>query len=96
VVRTRRPAAQHEPGFRPRPQQDRWRPGIAAAVQDKQTLVAEAGTGVGKTFAYLVPLLLSGRRACVSTATKSLQDQLLLRDLPRPGGHLKVPVRLAL
>ena len=46
-------------------------------------VVAEAGTGVGKTFAYLVPLLLSGRRALISTATKSLQDQLFLRDLPR-------------
>ena len=49
----------------------------------RSALVAEAGTGVGKTFAYLVPLLLSGRRALVSTATKSLQDQLFLRDLPR-------------
>ena len=90
------PLAQHEPGFRPRPQQDRLAARIAAAVQDKQTLVAEAGTGVGKTFAYLVPLLLSGRRALVSTATKSLQDQLFLRDLPRLADTLKVPVRLAL
>ena len=57
----------------------RWpRPSSSASA-----LVAEAGTGVGKTFAYLVPLLLSGRRALVSTATKSLQDQLFLRDLPR-------------
>jgi ATP-dependent DNA helicase DinG len=58
--------------------------------------VAEAGTGVGKTFAYLVPLLLSGRRALVSTATKSLQDQLFLRDLPRLRDALGVPVRMAL
>jgi ATP-dependent DNA helicase DinG len=58
--------------------------------------VAEAGTGVGKTFAYLVPLLLSGGRALVSTATKSLQDQLFLRDLPRLRDALGVPVRMAL
>ena len=90
------PLAQHEPGFKPRPQQDLLASRIAAAVQNKLTLVAEAGTGVGKTFAYLVPLLLSGRRALVSTATKSLQDQLFLRDLPRLATALRVPVRLAL
>ncbi|RVU45653.1 ATP-dependent DNA helicase [Rubrivivax rivuli] len=69
---------------------------IALALQHRGTLVAEAGTGVGKTFAYLVPLLLSGRRALVSTATKSLQDQLFLRDLPRLADALKTPLRLAL
>ncbi|MCY7316068.1 MAG: ATP-dependent DNA helicase [Rubrivivax sp.] len=69
---------------------------IAHALQARGTLVAEAGTGVGKTFAYLVPLLLSGKRALVSTATKSLQDQLFLRDLPRLAEALKVPLRLAL
>jgi ATP-dependent DNA helicase DinG len=69
---------------------------IAQALESKQSLVAEAGTGVGKTFAYLVPLLLSGQRALVSTATKSLQDQLFLRDLPRLADALRVPVRLAL
>ncbi|OYU99947.1 MAG: helicase, partial [Burkholderiales bacterium PBB5] len=69
---------------------------MAVAIAERQSLVAEAGTGVGKTFAYLVPLLLSGRRALVSTATKSLQDQLFLRDLPRLRDALKVPVRIAL
>jgi ATP-dependent DNA helicase DinG len=69
---------------------------VAQAVEHRETLVAEAGTGVGKTFAYLVPLLLSGRRALVSTATKSLQDQLFLRDLPRLRDALGVPVRMAL
>jgi ATP-dependent DNA helicase DinG len=69
---------------------------VAEALDARQALVAEAGTGVGKTFAYLVPLLLSGRRALVSTATKSLQDQLFLRDLPRLRDALNVPVRLAL
>ncbi|MBE7425266.1 MAG: ATP-dependent DNA helicase [Burkholderiaceae bacterium] len=69
---------------------------VARAIEQRQALVAEAGTGVGKTFAYLVPLLLSGRRALVSTATKSLQDQLFLRDLPRLRRSLRQPARLAL
>ncbi|KPF49261.1 helicase [beta proteobacterium AAP121] len=90
------PLAQADPGFIPRPQQDQMAAHIAHALQTRGTLVAEAGTGVGKTFAYLVPLLLSGRRALVSTATKSLQDQLFLRDLPRLAAALKTPLRLAL
>ena len=69
---------------------------VARAVEARSPLVAEAGTGVGKTFAYLVPLLLSGRRALVSTATKSLQDQLFLRDLPWLRDALGVPLSLAL
>ena len=72
-----------DPRFLPREAQDTLAARIAQAVDGRETLVAEAGTGVGKTFAYLVPLLLSGRRALISTATKSLQDQLFLRDLPR-------------
>ncbi len=90
------PLAQHEPGFIPRPQQDLLAARVAQALEGQEALVAEAGTGVGKTFAYLVPLLLWGGRALVSTATKSLQDQLFLRDLPRLAQALKVPVRLAL
>ncbi|HEV6964091.1 ATP-dependent DNA helicase [Pelomonas sp. P7] len=69
---------------------------VARALSRRQALVVEAGTGVGKTFAYLVPTLLSGSRALVSTATKSLQDQLFLRDLPRLAKALQTPVRLAL
>ena len=90
------PLARADAGFMPRPQQDQMAARIAQAVEERGTLVAEAGTGVGKTFAYLVPLLLSGKRALVSTATKSLQDQLFLRDLPRLAQALKVPLRLAL
>ncbi len=90
------PLARSEPGFVPRPQQDLLAGRIAQALEGRETLVAEAGTGVGKTFAYLVPLLLSGRRALVSTATKSLQDQLFLRDLPRLTDALNVPLRMAL
>ena len=88
--------AQADPGFIERPQQLDLASAMALAVDQRQTLVAEAGTGVGKTFAYLVPLLLSGRRALVSTATKSLQDQLFMRDLPRLRDALRVPVRIAL
>lgn len=88
--------ARREPGFRPRDVQNRLAQAVAQAVETRSALVAEAGTGVGKTFAYLVPLLLSGARALVSTATKSLQDQLFLRDLPRLRDALGVPVTLAL
>ena len=69
---------------------------VTTALEEQQSLVVEAGTGVGKTFAYLVPLLLSGQRALVSTATKSLQDQLFLRDLPRLRDTLGVALKLAL
>ena len=88
--------SQADPGFVERAMQQRLARAAADAIEDRATLVAEAGTGVGKTFAYLVPLLLSERRALVSTATKSLQDQLFLRDLPRLRDALRVPVRIAL
>jgi ATP-dependent DNA helicase DinG len=88
--------SQADPGFVERAMQQLLARAAADAIEDRATLVAEAGTGVGKTFAYLVPLLLSERRALVSTATKSLQDQLFLRDLPRLRDALRVPVRIAL
>ena len=88
--------AQADPGFVEREPQLRLADAMAHAIADRATLVAEAGTGVGKTFAYLVPLLLSGKRALVSTATKSLQDQLFLRDLPRLREALRLPLRIAL
>jgi ATP-dependent DNA helicase DinG len=85
-----------DPQYTERAVQQQFAQAVAAAIDDCEALVAEAGTGVGKTFAYLVPLLLSGKRALVSTATKSLQDQLFLRDLPRLVDALGVPVRVAL
>ncbi|MEN9419209.1 MAG: hypothetical protein RI988_2829 [Pseudomonadota bacterium] len=85
-----------EPGFRLRDVQQQMARAVAAAIDAREALVVEAGTGVGKTFAYLVPVLLSGRRAIVSTATKSLQDQLFLRDLPRLIAALVLPTRVAL
>jgi ATP-dependent DNA helicase DinG len=69
-------------GFRPRVGQLALAERIGRAIENRSTLVAEAGTGTGKTFAYLVPALLSGGRVMISTGTKTLQDQLFDRDLP--------------
>lgn len=76
--------------------QTRLAQAVARTIENGGVLVAEAATGVGKTFAYLVPALLSGERVLLSTATKTLQDQLFGRDLPRLARALGVPVRMAL
>ena len=70
------------PGFRFREQQLEMAQAIARAIEARTPLVAEAGTGTGKTFAYLVPALLYGGKVIISTGTKTLQDQLFERDLP--------------
>ena len=70
------------PGFKLRPQQLEMAEAIHGAIERQGVLVAEAGTGTGKTFAYLVPALLAGGKVIVSTGTKNLQDQLFDRDLP--------------
>jgi ATP-dependent DNA helicase DinG len=90
------PLARSDPSLAQRQAQQTLALEVARAIEQRSALVAEAGTGVGKTFAYLVPLLLSGRRALVSTATKSLQDQLFLRDLPRLREALGLGVTVAL
>ncbi|AUN95122.1 ATP-dependent DNA helicase [Pseudazoarcus pumilus] len=90
------PLARAINGFRARPQQVEMAERIEAALKDYGVLVAEAGTGTGKTFAYLVPALLAGGKVIVSTGTKTLQDQLFKRDLPTVRDALKVPVRMAL
>ncbi|HET9485464.1 MAG TPA: ATP-dependent DNA helicase, partial [Xanthomonadales bacterium] len=77
------PFARDVPGFVPRDVQQRMATAVEEAIADAGELVVEAGTGTGKTFAYLVPALLSGKRVIVSTGTKTLQDQLFHRDLPR-------------
>ena len=69
---------------------------IAGAIDQQQTLIAEAGTGTGKTFAYLVPALMWGGKTIVSTGTKNLQDQLFLRDIPTVRAALQAPVSVAL
>ncbi|MEG0052679.1 MAG: ATP-dependent DNA helicase [Comamonas sp.] len=84
-----------EPGFRPRAGQTAMASAVAEAIENREVLVVEAGTGVGKTYAYLVPALLSGQRLLVSTATKALQDQLFARDLPRLVAALGLPLRMA-
>jgi len=69
---------------------------VADTLEARGWLVAEAGTGTGKTFAYLIPALLSGRRVIVSTGTRTLQDQLFHRDLPLLGRALGRPATVAL
>ncbi len=90
------PLAQAVEGFRVRPQQLEMAQRIALAIADNAVLVAEAGTGTGKTFAYLVPALLSGGKVIISTGTKTLQDQLFNRDLPAVRAALKVGASIAL
>jgi ATP-dependent DNA helicase DinG len=82
--------------FRPRAGQTDMALAVARTIEHGGALVVEAGTGVGKTFSYLVPALLSGERVLLSTATKTLQDQLFGRDLPRLAEALGLPVRMAL
>jgi ATP-dependent DNA helicase DinG len=88
--------AQNVPGFHPRRSQTEMAKAIADAIAAQKTLIAEAGTGTGKTFAYLVPALLWGGKVLVSTGTKNLQDQLFLRDIPTVRKALNVPVSVAL
>jgi ATP-dependent DNA helicase DinG len=83
-------------GFSERAQQLEMALAIEAAIKENKQLVAEAGTGTGKTFAYLVPALLSGGKVIISTGTKTLQDQLFSRDLPNVRDALKVPVTVAM
>lgn len=82
------------PGFAPREGQARMAAAIAAAVDAGENLVVEAGTGTGKTLAYLVPVLLAGRKAILSTGTKTLQDQLFHRDLPVVTAAIGRPVTI--
>lgn len=82
--------------FVPRPAQQRLTAAIADTFQQRDVLLAEAGTGTGKTYAYLVPALLSGLKTIISTGTRALQDQLFHRDLPRVRAALGVGHRAAL
>jgi ATP-dependent DNA helicase DinG len=83
-------------GYTARAGQARMAERIAAAIESRQHLMVEAGTGTGKTFAYLVPALLSGRRVLISTGTRTLQDQLYARDLPLLGAAVGRPASVAL
>ena len=90
------PFAREVPNFAPRETQQRMADAVADAIGNHDALVVEAGTGTGKTFAYLVPALLSGKRVIVSTGTRNLQDQLFHRDLPRVLGILGAKADVAL
>jgi len=76
------PLAAVLPGFAPRPEQLEMAEAVATAIDQREQLLIEAGTGTGKTLAYLLPLLDANRRAIVATGTRTLQDQLFHRDLP--------------
>ncbi len=84
------------PGYQPREGQRRMAELIRDGINDQRTLVIEAGTGIGKTFGYLVPALLAGKKTIVSTGTKHLQDQLFFRDLPAITERMGVSPRLAM
>ncbi|MES2148717.1 MAG: ATP-dependent DNA helicase [Pseudomonadota bacterium] len=90
------PLAPSVGSYSPRRSQTEMAKSIAQAIADQKTLIAEAGTGTGKTFAYLVPALLWGGKTIVSTGTKNLQDQLFLRDIPTVRAALRAPVSVAL
>lgn len=90
------PFASEIPGFAPRASQQTMATAVATAIAAGEVLMVEAGTGTGKTFAYLVPALLSADRVVLSTGTKALQDQLFFRDLPRVRSVLGVSRKVAL
>ncbi|MGA9856030.1 MAG: ATP-dependent DNA helicase [Gammaproteobacteria bacterium] len=84
------------PGFIPREAQQTLAAAIGRTLAQQDILIAEAGTGIGKTFAYLIPALLSGKRILISTGTRTLQDQLYRRDLPIVRQVLGMPAKMAL
>jgi len=88
--------AQAIPGFKPREPQRLMADAVSQAIDDKRELVVEAGTGTGKTYAYLAPALRSGKKVIISTGSKALQDQLYSRDLPTVARALKFKGVLAL
>lgn len=90
------PLARALPGYLYRPEQAAMAKAVGAALARLEPLIVEAGTGTGKTFAYLVPALLSGRSVIISTGTRTLQDQLFRRDVPLLAGALGLPVKIAL
>lgn len=90
------PLSRHVPGFASRSQQQLMAESVADALAENSLLIAEAGTGTGKTYAYLVPALLCGKKVMISTGTKNLQDQLFHRDLPTVREALGVSTSVAL
>jgi ATP-dependent DNA helicase DinG len=83
-------------GFAPREAQQQLAEAVEVALDEDAVLIGEAGTGVGKTYAYLVPAICSGKKVIVSTGTRHLQDQLFLKDLPKVREMLGLPLHAAL
>jgi ATP-dependent DNA helicase DinG len=90
------PLARALPHYAYRPEQALMAKAVGAALARLEPLIVEAGTGTGKTFAYLIPALLSGRSVIISTGTRTLQDQLFHRDVPMLAKALGLPAKLAL
>jgi ATP-dependent DNA helicase DinG len=90
------PLARALPNYAYRPEQAVMAKAVGAALARLEPLIVEAGTGTGKTFAYLIPALLSGRSVIISTGTRTLQDQLFRRDVPMLAKALGLPVKIAL
>src|SRR5678809_1329652 len=88
------PLATAIPGFATREEQIAMAEQVALALRAHGRLIVEAGTGTGKTFAYLVPALLSGRRVIVSTGTRNLQEQLFFKDVPFLPQHFSRPLKV--
>ncbi len=90
------PLARLIEGFAPRHAQQAMACAVARALAEQATVIVEAGTGIGKTYAYLMPALLSGARVIVSTGTRNLQEQLFFKDLPVVRKALGIPVRVSM
>lgn len=88
--------SQHVEHYSARSQQIEMASKVAEALSSGETLIAEAGTGTGKTYAYLAPAMLSGQKVYISTGTKNLQDQLFKKDLPKLREVLSVPLKAAI
>src|SRR5512133_3384696 len=88
------PLARALPGYTTRHQQIDMAEHVVATLETRGQLIVEAGTGTGKTFAYLVPALLSGKRIIVSTGTRTLQDQLFFKDVPFLQQHFNRPLKV--
>src|SRR5438105_13494996 len=82
------------PNYEFRPGQVGMAEAVESALRDRKHLIVEAGTGTGKTLAYLVPAILSGRRIIVSTGTKNLQEQLFFKDIPFLQRHFPRPLQV--
>ena len=93
LFQARRPLARHIDGFKARAPQLEMAEAVSRAIKQGGRLLVEAGTGTGKTYAYLVPALESGKRVVISTGSKNLQEQLFYRDLPTITGALHYPRR---